>query len=55
MKWNENEPPDGSKGRALYVPPAIEESADFETLALACGKLDDQDLACLAMGGAAAS
>ncbi len=42
MERNEDQPADGPNviPRRRYERPAIDESADFETLALTCGKFD---------------
>ena len=38
--------------RRRYVAPSLVETAEFETLALACAKLDGQTLACSLDAGA---
>lgn len=50
MERDENQEKEPTPSRRVYTAPAVEESADFETLAMMCGK-DTPIFGCLSMGG----
>ncbi|MCC7535933.1 MAG: hypothetical protein IT379_06960 [Deltaproteobacteria bacterium] len=54
MERDEEQKQETPHPRKVYTAPAVEESADFETLAMMCGK-SDPNPGCLGMGGVSLS
>lgn len=51
MEKPKSHPSGDRRGRRPYAPPAVEETASFETLALACGKTTSDNTCAYNEGG----